>query len=100
MQSLLGQFIYLQMLDVLTTLAFLTGGLKEVNPLVCLLMSSAGSPLAGLVAAKLFAFALAGYCWRSGRQRLLGRVNLFYAALVAWNLVAFLIGAAGTAIRA
>ncbi len=92
--NLLGQFFYLQLLDVLTTLAFLVSGVREANLLVRFLMHGAGSPLAGLLAAKLLAFGLAGYCWRSQRLRLLARVNAFYAVLVAWNLVAFLIGAA------
>jgi hypothetical protein len=98
--NLLAQFFYLQLLDVLTTLAFLAGGVKEVNPVIRLLIGGAGSPLAGLLAAKLIALGLAGYCWRSRRERLLARVNIFYAALVAWNLVAFLMGGAGIALRA
>ena len=100
MVSLLAQFLYLQLLDVLTTLAFLSGGIQEINPLIRLLIGGAGSPLVGLLAAKLIALGLAGYCWRSRRFRLLARVNIFYAVLVAWNLVAFLVSAAGTAFRA
>ncbi|MFB3776576.1 MAG: DUF5658 family protein [Bryobacteraceae bacterium] len=95
MPTLLTQFVYLQILDVLSTLVFLSGGVREVNPLVRLLVAGAGSPLGGLLVAKLAALLLAGYCWRGGRSRLLSRVNLFYAALVAWNLVAFLVSGAG-----
>jgi hypothetical protein len=94
--NLLAQFLYLQLLDLLTTLAFLAGGVQEVNPVIRLLIGGAGSPLAGLLAAKLIAFGLAGYCWQRGRDRLLVRVNIFYAVLVAWNLVAFLIHTAGS----
>ena len=94
MLNLLAQFAYLQLLDVLTSLAFLASGVREANPVVRLLASSSGSALHGLVAAKVIAFGLGWYCWRSNRQRLLGRVNLFYACLVAWNLVAFLFKAA------
>jgi len=97
--NLLAQFLYLQLLDVLTTLAFLSSGGSEVNPVIRLLVGGAGSPLIGLLAAKLIAFGLAGYCWRSRRQKLLVRVNIFYAALVAWNLVAFLAGAAGVSFK-
>ena len=95
MLNLLIQFCYLQVLDVLTTLAFLASGVREANPIVRLLFSVTQSPLAGLVTVKLFAAGLAVYCWRSRRGRLLSRVNIFYALLVAWNLVAFLFGAAG-----
>ena len=94
MPSLLIQFSYLQVLDVLTTLAFLAAGVGEANPVVRFLWSLMQSPLAGLVAAKALAMGLAVYCWRSDRRRLLSRVNILYAALVAWNLVAFLISAA------
>ncbi len=94
MPNLLVQFIYLQLLDLLTTLAFLVAGIQESNPLIRFLVQSAGTPLAGLLVAKGLAAALALFCWRSNRQRLLQRANVFFAVLVAWNLVAFLIRAA------
>jgi hypothetical protein len=86
----LAQFSYLQLLDVLTTLAFLTSGGHEANPLVRLAMMAARSPLAGLVAIKLCAVATAVYCTRTARVRTLRRINLLFAALVVWNLVALL----------
>ncbi len=95
MFGLLAQFAYLQLMDVLTTLAFLGNGMREANPMITLLARSAGSPLAGLLAAKLFALGLAAYCWRSGRCRLLGGATVFYAVVVAWNLVAYLVGRYG-----
>ncbi len=97
MINLLAQFLYLQGLDILTTLVFMTGGVAEGNPLVRLLVGAAGSPLGGLLAAKFVGLVLAFYCWRRGRQRLLARINIFYAVLVAWNLVAFLASTAGAA---
>jgi hypothetical protein len=93
MPSLLAQFAYLQLLDLLTTLAVLAVGVHEANPIVRFLVSSAGSPLAGLAAAKVLALGLAVYCWRRGSHRLLKGATVFYAGLVAWNLVAFLLGA-------
>ena len=59
MVALLIQFSYLQLLDILTTLAFLAHGVQEGNPLVRILIGETGSPLAGLVAAKAFALILA-----------------------------------------
>jgi hypothetical protein len=91
--NLLAQFSYLQVLDVLTTLAFLSRGIGEANPIVRFLVSGVGSPLGGLLAAKAIALCLACYCWRKGRERLLGRVNVFYAGLVMWNLTAIVIRA-------
>lgn len=88
--SLLVLYCYLQLLDVLTTLAFLSIGVQEANPLVRSLMTLAHSPLAGLVLAKFVAVGLGAYCWRQQRWRLLGRANWFYAGLVVWNLFALL----------
>jgi hypothetical protein len=95
---LIAQFVYLQVLDLLSTLAFLVAGASELNPCVRWLMLAAGSPLGGLVAAKLFAVALGLYCWRGGRRRVLAGANVFYALLVAWNLAAFVLRAAAPAV--
>ncbi len=97
MLSLIAQFTYLQLLDLLTTLVFLLGGLREANPAVNLLIQTTGTPLAGLLAVKAAGLGLGFYCWRGGRQKLLARANIFYALLVAWNLVAIVVNAAGKA---
>ena len=55
------------------------------------MIAGAGSALGGLLAAKFIALGLAFHCWRGERLRLLRRVNLFYASLVAWNLIALLV---------
>ena len=90
MRNHLAQFTYLQLLDLLTTLIFLTHRVPESNPLVNLLMHSTGSPLAGLIVIKLAAFGVAFYCWRRARLKVLWIVNLFYSAVIVWNLVALL----------
>ena len=78
------------MLDVLTTLLFLAHRGQESNPLVRVLMHSAGSPIGGLLVPKLLAFGIALYCWRRSREKLLWGVNLFYSGVVVWNLIALL----------
>lgn len=88
--NLLAQFVYLQALDLLTTLAFLSRGVEEANPLVRLVMVWVPTRLGSLLCVKLLALTLAVYCWRKGRRRLLGRANVFFAFLVVWNLVALL----------
>jgi hypothetical protein len=88
--SLLIQFSYLQLLDILTTLVFLSGGVQEANPVVRFVLAVSPSPLLGLLSIKLFAVALAVYCWRTARTRLLNLANVFFAALVTWNLLALL----------
>jgi|GEM_PF-831592 len=87
---LLLRFTYLQLLDALTTLVFLTSGVKEANPVVRFAMGAAHSPLAGLLALKLAAFGVAIFCCVTARTRVLSRMNIFFGALVVWNLIALL----------
>jgi hypothetical protein len=84
------QYTYLQLLDFLTTVAFLMQGVEEGNPLVRLALTHAPNPVGGLVAVKVAAVALGVYCWRAGKLRLLGRMNILFAAVVAWNLTALI----------
>ena len=92
MRSLFVQYGYLQVLDVLTTLAFLKGGVDEANPLVATLMQAAPSPVSVLIAIKICALVLGIYCWRVQRRTALSRANTFYAVLVAWNLLCLIVG--------
>jgi hypothetical protein len=88
------QYSYLQILDLLTTFAFLVHGVQEANPLVRLALRYSSNPWEGLVAIKCLALALGIYCWRCGRERLLTRINILFALVVAWNLAALIMGAA------
>jgi hypothetical protein len=94
LNQLLWHFSYLQILDFLTTVAFLLHGVREGNPLVRLALSAGANPLASLLAIKVLAFMLGIYCWRRGRRQLLHRINVLFAFLVAWNLVALIVGSA------
>lgn len=91
-RQLLLQFAYLQVLDLLTTVAFLLSGVKEGNPVVRWAMSVSGDPLTGLALVKLAALGLGLTCWYTSRTRLLSRVNVFFALLIAWNLVNLILG--------
>jgi hypothetical protein len=88
------QFSYLQVLDFLTTIAFLLHGVQEANPLVRLALYSTLNPIGALLSVKLLAIALGLFCWRRGRDRLLMRINIMFAILVAWNLVALIAASA------
>ncbi len=90
--QLLMQYTYLQVLDFLTTIAFLLHGVQEGNPVVRYFMAGHSNPLGGLLMVKLLAVLLGLYCWRMGRSRLLARINVLFALLVAWNLVALILG--------
>ena len=92
MNQLLVQYSYLQILDLLTTVAFLLHGVQEANPVVRFALRYSSHPWGGLLLVKMLALALGVYCWRCGRDRLLTRINILFAIVVAWNLVALIAG--------
>ena len=55
------------------------------------------NPISGLIVVKFLAILLGVYCWRMGRQRLLSRINVMFAMVIAWNLVALIEGSGYTA---
>ena len=55
-------------------------------------IAHASSPVGGLLFVKLAAIGLGVYCWRRGRERLLTRMNIMFAVLIAWNLAALIVG--------
>lgn len=91
MNHLLVQFTYLQVLDFLTTVAFLLNGVREGNPVVRFVLAATDSPLGGLVLVKIVAVLLGVACWRLGRARLLHRINLLFALVITWNVVAIIV---------
>jgi hypothetical protein len=90
--QLIIQYSYLQLLDFMTTIAFLVNGVHEGNPLVRFAINIAPNPIGGLLAVKAAALLLGFYCWRLGRARTLVRINMLFALLVAWNLAALILG--------
>ena len=95
--GILTQFVYLQLLDALTTIAFLLQGVAESNPVVRWAMRAGPDPVSGLVLIKVAAVAMGIYCTLSARRKLLRRVNIFFAVLVAYNLVALILASGGYA---
>ena len=77
-------FLYLQVLDVLTTWLGFRMGLAEASPFVRLLMH--WGPLAGVLACKAVALLLGAICIWHRRCHLIHLINYWYAALVIWNL--------------
>ena len=88
----LVQYSYLQILDFLTTVAFLVQGIQEGNPLVRLAMQVTSNPMIGLLMVKVLAVGLGVYCWHGGRYRTLNKINLLFAVVVAWNLISLIVG--------
>ncbi len=93
MNQLLLQYSYLQVLDFMTTVAFLLHGIREGNPVVRFALKYAPHPMSGLILVKIAAIFLGIYCWRRGRGRLLSRINILFAGVVAWNMVALIVAA-------
>jgi len=91
MTLLLIQFGLLQTVDIFSTLLFPAAGLREANPLIHWLAGVTGSLAGGLLLAKAAGAAVAVYCWRTRRARVLRRANVFYACVAAWNLCAILL---------
>jgi hypothetical protein len=85
-------FSYLQILDLLTTVAFLMAGLQEGNHLIRALLGIVPNAVSGLLAVKIVAIGLGIYCACTRRHRLLARATAFYAFLVGWNLIALIVG--------
>jgi hypothetical protein len=74
-------FAAFQVLDLLTTLAAFRMGAFEVNPLVAELTLQFGR-FGGVLASKIIAVLIA-----VGVRRLIWVVNIFYAGVVAWNVI-------------
>ena len=85
----LGQiFIYLQLLDLLTTLVGFKLGASEASPFIRMLMHA--GPVAGVAASKVLALGLGALCVYTKRQHLVRWASYWYAALVVWNLMIML----------
>lgn len=89
----LTAFIYLQLLDALTTIAFMMHKVEEMNPLIKWAMRESFHPLAGLALVKVAAVLLAVLCVASSRYGVLRKVNIFFALVVAYNVVALILAA-------
>lgn len=81
-------FVYLQLLDLLTTLVGFRLGASEASPFIRLLMTA--GPAAGVAVSKLLALALGGYCVYTHRMHIIKWATYWYGGLVVWNLMILL----------
>ena len=86
-------FVYLQLLDLLTTLVGFKLGAKEASPFIRLLMHA--GPAAGVMASKLLSLALGGLCIYYKKNHLIRWVSYWYGGLVVWNLMVLLASTGG-----
>jgi hypothetical protein len=84
----LAVFVFLQVLDMLTTLLGLQLGAQESSIFLRRLMSI--GPLPALLIGKIFAVLLAALALKYKRPRLIVLLNYWLAAVVTWNLAILL----------
>jgi len=77
-------FLYVQLLDALTTIIGLRLGLSELSPLVRWMLQF--GPATGMLICKLAALALLGLCFLLNRRRVIRWVNYGFAGLILWNM--------------
>jgi hypothetical protein len=83
-------FIYLQLLDFLTTLVGFKLGASEASPFIAKLIH-ATSPAWGVAASKVVGLGIGGLCVALNRMKIVNWINYWYAALVVWNLSMILV---------
>jgi hypothetical protein len=81
-------FLYLQLLDLLTTLVGFKLGATEASPFIRMLMHA--GPAAGIMASKVLALALGAFCVYYKKSHLIRWASYWYCALVVWNLMVML----------
>ncbi|MFN7995784.1 MAG: DUF5658 family protein [Bryobacteraceae bacterium] len=79
-------FLLLQILDVLTTLAGLHLGAREGSSFILRLLRT--GPITGLLISKIIAAGLAAFAVFLNRKRMLVFLNIWFCAIVTWNLFA------------
>ena len=81
-------FVYLQLLDVLTTLVGFKLGAAEASPFIRVLMHA--GPAAGVIASKVLALGIGGVCIYTKKYHLIRWITYWYSGLVVWNLIVVL----------
>lgn len=81
-------FVYVQLLDFLTTLVGFRFGASEASPFIRLLMG--GGPIFGVAVSKLVALALAAACVSLQKYHLIRWATYWYCGLIVWNLMIIL----------
>lgn len=77
-------FVYLQLLDFITTMMGFQLGAGEASPFIRMLTIL--GPGLGVALSKGIALGLGGVCIWLKKDRIIGWINYWYAGLVVWNL--------------
>jgi hypothetical protein len=81
-------FIYLQLLDLLTTLLGFRLGAAEASPFIRMMMHA--GPAAGLIASKVLALGIGAFCIYANKAQVIRWASYWYGLLVVWNLMVML----------
>jgi len=81
-------FIYLQLLDLLTTLVGFRLGAREASPFIRMLMHV--GPAMGVMASKVLSVGLGALCIYLKKNHLILWASYWYCGLVVWNLMVLL----------
>ena len=81
----LAVFVFLQVLDVLTTLMGLRAGAQEASLFIGRLMNT--GPVAALLISKIFCVLLVAAALKFHRGRVIVFLNYWFAVVVTWNLI-------------
>ncbi|HXA51518.1 MAG TPA: DUF5658 family protein [Candidatus Acidoferrum sp.] len=82
-------FIYLQLLDLLTTLVGFKVGVGEASPFIRMMMHA--GPTAGVVISKLLALGLGAFCVWANKAHVVRWISYWYSGLIVWNLTVMLV---------
>jgi hypothetical protein len=85
----IGLFLGLQVLDVLTTMIGLHLGAEEGSTFIGRLLQT--GPAGGLIVSKILAAGLAAIAVFLNRKRILVFLNIWFGAIVAWNVFAIIL---------
>jgi hypothetical protein len=75
-------FIYLQLLDLLTTLVGFKMGASEASPFIRTLMHA--GPVTGVALSKVVALGIGGLCVWADRPHIIKWITYWYGGLVVW----------------
>ena len=81
-------FIYLQLLDLLTTLLGFRLGAAEASPFIRLMMHA--GPATGVIVSKGLALGIGAFCIYVNKSHVIRWISYWYGALVVWNLIVLL----------
>jgi hypothetical protein len=81
-------FVYLQLLDLLTTLIGFKLGAAEASPFIRALMHA--GPAVGVIGSKVLALGLGALCVWANKAHVVRWITYWYAGLIVWNLMIML----------